>query len=86
MGTHVGDDPLAVAENRRRALAALGGEAYLDRLLAPNQVHGDNVVVVDSADVSVLDSVRARIAKGADAIVCTQAQSCFALPIAYRLS
>ena len=40
----------------------------------PNQVHGDNVVVVDSADASVLDSVRARIAKGADAIVCTQAQ------------
>lgn len=74
LGTHVGDDPLAVAENRRRALAALGGEAYLDRLLVPNQVHGDNVVVVDSADASVLDSVRARIAKGADAIVCTQAQ------------
>ena len=74
LGTHVGDDPLAVAENRRRALAALGGEAYLDRLLVPNQVHGDNVVVVDSADASVLDSVRACIAKGADAIVCTQAQ------------
>lgn len=74
LGAHVGDDPLAVAENRRRALAALGGEAYLDRLLVPNQVHGDNVVVVDSADASVLDSVRARIAKGADAIVCTQAQ------------
>lgn len=88
LGTHVGDDPLAVAENRRRALAALGGEAYLDRLLVPNQVHGDNVVVVDSADASVLDSVRARIAKGAEPSFAHRRRcpSCFALPIAYRLS
>ena len=74
LGTHVGDDPQAVAENRRRARAVLGGEDYFDRLLVPNQVHGDNVVVVDSADASALDSVRARIAEGADAIVCTQAR------------
>lgn len=74
LGTHVGDDPQAVAENRRRALAVLGGESFIDRLLVPNQVHGDNIVVVDSVEESALASVRARIAEGADAIVCTQAQ------------
>lgn len=42
LGLHVGDDPLAVAENRRRVLAALGvPAAWL------NQVHG--IRVVDAA-------------------------------------
>ena len=29
LGTHVGDDPASVAENRRRVLAAMGGEELL---------------------------------------------------------
>ena len=46
LGTHVGDDPAAVAENRRRVCEALGCEDVLPNLLAPNQVHGDRVVTV----------------------------------------
>lgn len=71
LGTHVGDDPGAVAENRRRVLAALGAAEALDRLLVPNQVHGDRVVTVTSASPEALDDARTQIAEGADAIVCT---------------
>lgn len=71
LGTHVGDDPAAVAENRRRALAALGVEACLGNLIVPNQVHGDNVVVVREPSAGELARVRAEAATGADAIVCT---------------
>jgi polyphenol oxidase len=71
LGTHVGDDPAAVAENRRRVLRAMGAEVWMNNLLVPNQVHGDNVVIVDSADPAVLEKIRAQIAEGADAIVCT---------------
>lgn len=73
LGSHVGDDPVAVAENRRRALAALGAEGFADRLLVPNQVHGDRIVTVTAADTAPedLERVRADIAEGADAIVCT---------------
>lgn len=44
LGLHVGDDPDAVAENRRRAASALG--AALDDLVFSNQVHGTNATVV----------------------------------------
>ena len=71
LGTHVGDDPEAVGENRRRVLAALGAEGLIGGLLVPNQVHGDTVAVVDANDPAHLACVRAKIAEGADAIVCT---------------
>lgn len=76
LGTHVGDDPAAVAENRRRVLAALGVEDALPNLLVPNQVHGDRVVTVTPEGIAAhgaLAAVRADIAgaTGADAIVCT---------------
>lgn len=70
LGSHVGDDPAAVAENRRRALAALGCAGYGERLIVPNQVHGDHVAVVRASDPATLDAVRAEVAAGADAIVC----------------
>ena len=45
LGDHVGDDPAAVAANRKRLTAALGlGE---DAVVWMNQVHGDHVEVVD---------------------------------------
>jgi len=44
LGLHVGDDPTAVLENRRRACAALGAD--LSQLVVANQVHGANVMVV----------------------------------------
>ena len=71
LGAHVGDDPAAVAENRRRALAALDAEGCLERLLVPNQVHGAEVALVDDASEGALARVRGSIAAGCDAIVCT---------------
>jgi YfiH family protein len=44
LGLHVGDDPEAVVENRRRAAAALG--ASLDELVFGTQVHGTHAAVV----------------------------------------
>lgn len=46
LGASVGDDPAAVAENRRRALSAFGGD--LARTAWVRQVHGTRVV--DAAD------------------------------------
>ena len=45
LGGHVGDDPGAVAENRRRLAAALG----VDKLTIADQKHTDRVAVVDPA-------------------------------------
>jgi polyphenol oxidase len=45
MGDHVGDDPGAVAANRRRLADAIG---LADRVVWMNQVHGDRVVAVDA--------------------------------------
>ena len=47
LGDHVGDDPAAVAANRKRLATAIGlGD---DGVVWMNQVHGDRVVVVDGA-------------------------------------
>jgi len=48
LGLHVGDDPDAVAENRRRAASALGAD--LDDLVFATQVHGTRATVVDGHD------------------------------------
>jgi polyphenol oxidase len=45
LGLHVGDDPAAVVENRRRAAAAIGAD--LDDLVVAEQVHGRAATVVD---------------------------------------
>ena len=45
LGDHVGDDPAAVAANRKRLASAIGLGA--ERLVWMNQVHGDRVVRVD---------------------------------------
>jgi YfiH family protein len=45
LGGHVGDDPVAVAENRRRLAAALG----VHRLTLADQQHTDRVAVVTAA-------------------------------------
>ena len=70
LGSHVGDDLIAVMENRRRVLAALGCAGDFERLLVPNQVHGDRVAVVREGSDDELARVRDQIAEGADAIVC----------------
>lgn len=48
LGLHVGDDPGAVTENRRLAVATVG--ASLDQLVVADQVHGAHTAVVDAAD------------------------------------
>ncbi|ORW28716.1 laccase [Mycobacterium paraense] len=55
LGDHVGDDPAAVAANRKRLAAALGLGAH--RIVWMNQVHGDRVEAVDGPrDAAVDDS------------------------------
>lgn len=80
VGGHVGDDPRAVAANRALLLEALGGDA--ERLIVPNQVHGDEVVLAGDSSPEALDAVRKRAAEGADALVVTvpgvSALLCFA--------
>ncbi len=48
LGLHVGDDPAAVAENRRRAAAAIGAD--VGDLVVAEQVHGGTAVVVGDGD------------------------------------
>ncbi len=70
LGLHVGDDPEAVAENRRRAASALG--AQLDDLVFAAQVHGTRAAVVDGRDAG-RGARRAEDAiEGADALVTAQ--------------
>lgn len=71
LGTHVGDDPFAVAENRRRVLEALGAADFEHNLLVPNQVHGDHIVSVSQNGADYLEDVREQLAEGCDSIVCT---------------
>ncbi|MHB1851926.1 MAG: laccase domain-containing protein, partial [Acidimicrobiales bacterium] len=48
LGLHVGDEPDAVAENRRRAAGALG--AGVDDLVFADQVHGTRAALVGARD------------------------------------
>ena len=68
LGDMCGDDPSAVRENRRRAVAAIGAGDSLDRLISLRQVHGDRVVV--AGDAADLERAREEGREGADAIVC----------------
>ena len=59
LGDHVGDDPAAVAANRKRLAAAL--ELGDDRVVWMNQVHGDHVVVVDGPLEAAVDNTDALV-------------------------
>jgi YfiH family protein len=50
LAAHVGDEPEAVDENRRRLLEALGLGASAGRLVTAEQVHGERIVRIDPAD------------------------------------
>jgi polyphenol oxidase len=59
LGDHVGDDPAAVAANRKRLTAAIGlGD---DGVVWMNQVHGDHVVVVDGPVDAAIDNTDALV-------------------------
>jgi polyphenol oxidase len=69
LGDHVGDDPAAVAANRKRLTAAIGlGD---DGIVWMNQVHGDRVVVVDGPVDAPVDKT--------DALVTTRARLALAV-------
>jgi purine-nucleoside/S-methyl-5'-thioadenosine phosphorylase / adenosine deaminase len=55
MGDHVGDDPAAVAANRRRLGESIGLGA--DRIVWMNQTHSDRVAVVDGPTQNAVDDV-----------------------------
>lgn len=46
LASHVGDDPSCVNENRDRLLDALGLATLRDRLVIPEQVHGERIELV----------------------------------------
>ncbi|MEO3759118.1 peptidoglycan editing factor PgeF [Mycobacterium sp. B14F4] len=59
LGDHVGDDPGAVAANRKRLTAAIGlGD---DGIVWMNQVHSDHVVVVDQPRDAPVDKTDALV-------------------------
>jgi YfiH family protein len=53
LGDHVGDDPAAVATNRKRLAEAIGLGS--DAVVWMNQVHGDRVARVDAATDSAVE-------------------------------
>lgn len=59
LGDHVGDDPAAVAANRKRLSGAIGlGD---DGIVWMNQVHSDHVVVIDEATDRPVDNTDALV-------------------------
>lgn len=68
LGSHVGDEPDAVRENRARILSALGSS--LDRCIFANQLHGDRIVVVpEGADRDAIERSRIEAKEEADGIL-----------------
>ncbi len=67
LGLHVGDDPDAVAENRRRAAGALG--AGVDDLVFADQVHGTRAALVGARDAGRGARDATDAVEGADALV-----------------
>lgn len=59
LGDHVGDDPEAVAANRKRLAAAIGLDE--DRVIWMHQVHGDRVTVVDGPRDTPVDDTDAMV-------------------------
>src|SRR5690349_6638779 len=59
LGDHVGDDPAAVAANRRRLATALG--LAEDAVVWMNQVHSANVAVVDGPRATAVDQTDALV-------------------------
>jgi YfiH family protein len=50
LAAHVGDDPMAVDENRSRLMSSLGIPGLRDRLTCAEQVHGTHVELVGRAE------------------------------------
>lgn len=71
LGHHVGDNLDDVMRNRQIVLESLaeGSCAQAPSCVVPNQVHGDELVTIDSLDAQALQSAQEKAAKGADGIL-----------------
>lgn len=67
LGMHVGDDPDAVVENRRRAARALG--ATLSDLVVGHQVHGTSAALVGPGDAGRGSAAPDDAIEGTDVLV-----------------
>ncbi len=72
LGSHVGDDPSRVRENRLMLLESL--DAADASLVVPSQVHGDVLIDLTSGDADSVSSSRTRAEAGADGLVVTVPQ------------
>ena len=73
LGAHVQDNLDHVMENRRLAMQALDGEGV--PVVVPNQVHGTEIVCIDSCDAASVVAAQQRAQAAADAVA---AMLCFA--------
>ena len=67
LGTHVGDDRNVVLGNRRALLCALGEPDM--PLVVPNQVHGTDLVDIETSDPEALRDIQNAADAGADGLV-----------------
>ncbi len=72
LGTHVGDDPSAVAENRRRLDAVTGGRP----IVWMDQVHGRRVAVVDRPQDLALPETDALVTTVPDLVLAVMVADC----------
>ena len=66
LGSHVGDEIEDVLENRSTLLQAIGAEGM--PLVVPNQVHGTDIVDIDSASAPAVAAAQEQATAGADAL------------------
>lgn len=78
LGLHVGDDPQAVEENRRRLQAVTGGRP----IVWMDQVHGRRVAVVDQPQAGAIPETDALVTTAADLVLAVLVADC--VPVMLR--
>jgi YfiH family protein len=78
LGLHVGDDPEAVAQNRRRLEAVTGGR----RIVWMDQVHGRRVAVVDGPQEGAIPETDALVTTTPDLVLAVLVADC--VPVMLR--
>jgi YfiH family protein len=80
LGDHVGDDPAAVAANRRRLADGIG--LPFERLVWMEQIHSRNVTVVDGPVKGVVEATDALVTDVPDLALVTLSADCVPLLLA----
>ena len=83
LGTHVGDDPLAVAANRQTLQSALQFTTPDARAVFLNQVHGDGVVLLDASTPDGTEA-DACVASAPGAVCTIMVADCLPVLLAHR--